>query len=323
MKIVFLDAATVKAELAKLSFAHEFVVYDSTRPEQVVERLAGANIVITNKVKLGEAEFACLPDLKYICVAATGYNIVDTQAARLHNIAVSNVPAYSNESLPEHILMLVLALKRNLLRYREDVERGKWQASSIFCLIDYEIADVRASNFGIIGYGALGKATARLAECFGARILIAERKGASAVRAGRVGFEEALRESDVLSLHCPLNDETRGLIGERELNQMKRSAILINCARGGIVDEAALVIALKTGVISGAGVDVLTKEPPIHNNILLSETLPNLIVTPHHAWASRLAQRKLAETIINNIEAFIKGEPQNVVNESINPNNMD
>lgn len=313
MKIVFLDRVTVQAHLPALSFAHEWIEFEETKASEVVARLQGASVAVTNKVVLGAGEFAALPDLKLVVVAATGYNNIDVPAARAAGVRVCNVPDYSNESLPEHVLMLTLALKRNLLAYRHEVEAGAWQKSSQFCLLNHRIADVRASVFGIIGYGALGQATARLAEALGARVIIADRKNAREVRNGRTEFEQVLRESDTLSLHCPLTNETRNLIGAEELKLMKRSAILINTARGGIVDEAALVAALETGEIAGAGFDVLTREPPREGNPLLSVRLPNLIITPHNAWASQSAARRLASGVVENIEAFARGEKKNVV----------
>jgi glycerate dehydrogenase len=254
-----------------------------------------------------------LQDLRLIVVAATGVNNIDLEAAQRRGIAVANAPGYAVESVPEHVLMMVLALRRNLLRYREAVKRGAWGESPHFCLSNYPILDVKGARFGIIGYGALGQATGRIAEAFSAQILIAEHKGETEVRLSRTPFEDVLRTADILSLHCPLNDETRGLIGREELAMMKRSAILINCARGGIVDEEALMEALRAERIAGAGVDVLTEEPPRGFNPLLAEDLPNLIVTPHNAWASRRAASALADQITDVIEAFMRGEELNRV----------
>ncbi|MCP9493978.1 MAG: D-2-hydroxyacid dehydrogenase [Pyrinomonadaceae bacterium MAG19_C2-C3] len=314
--IVFLDQATVQSELPAFSFPHNFHGYDETSAAEVVRRLKDATIAITNKVVLGAKEFAQLPALKFVALAATGYNNIDTRAAREHGVKVANVPDYASDSVPEQVMMMALALRRNLLSYRQSVRDGAWERSPHFCVLDYPILDVKGSTFGIIGFGALGQATARLAQGFGANVLVAERRGAKSVRAGRTSFERVLSESDTLSLHCPLTAETRGLIGAAELNTMKPTAVLINCARGGIVDEAALVEALQAKRIMGAGVDVLSREPPRRENRanpLLEVELPNLIVTPHNAWASESATQKLAQGIVANIEAFVAGKPQNLV----------
>jgi glycerate dehydrogenase len=215
--------------------------------------------------------------------------------------------------LSEHVLTLIFALRRNLIAYREAVRRGEWQQARQFCLLDHSINDIRGSTIGIIGYGALGKATADLARAVGMKVLIAEHKDATMVREGRTSFVDVLRLSDVLSLHCPLTDATRNLIGAAEFQIMKPQAILINTARGALVDEQALVAALKAGTIGAAGIDVLRTEPPVDSNVLLEEKLPNLIVTPHVAWASREAMQTLADQVIDNLEAFVRGEPRNLV----------
>ncbi len=312
-RIVFLDRATLQSALAPLSFPHELREHDATPAGETVARLHGATIAITNKVRITEAEMRELPDLRLIVVAATGVNNIDLEAARRRGIAVANAPSYAVESVPEHVFMLALALRRNLLRYREAVKRGAWAKSPHFCLLDYPLLDVKGARFGIIGYGALGQAVGRIAEAFGAQILIAEHKGATELRTSRTPFEDVLSTADIITLHCLLNDETRNLIGKEELALMKRSAILINCARGGIVDEMALMEALREERIAGAGVDVLTEEPPRDGNPLLAEELPNLIITPHHAWVNRRAASALADQITDNIEAFMRGEELNRV----------
>ena len=284
-----------------------------TAPEEVVGRLQTATIVITNKVPLRERELSELPRLKFVAVAATGVDIIDLNYCRRRALPVSNVRNYALKSVPEHVFTLILSLRRNLFSYREDIERGAWQQATGFCLLTHPIRELSGSTLGIIGYGALGRAVERLALCFGMRVLVSEHKGARAVREGRVGFEEVLRESDVVTLHCPLNEETRGLIGLAELRLMKRDALLINTARGGLVDEAALAEALPSGLIAGAGFDVLSAEPPRAGNPLLELSLPNFILTPHIAWASREAMQALADQLVDNIEAFVKGTPQNLV----------
>ncbi|MDT7605121.1 MAG: glycerate dehydrogenase [Acidobacteriota bacterium] len=312
-RIVFLERNSVDAEVRRPAFAHEWREYAESTQEQAVERLQSATIAIMNKIGLWEAQLAQLPDLKLIAIAATGTDRIDLESCVRRGISVTNVRGYAAISVSEHVLMLILALRRNLVAYREDVRRALWQQSKQFCLRTREIQDTRACVLGVLGYGALGRATAELARATGMRVMVGEHKGAKEVREGRTAFDEVLRESDVVTLHAPLTDETRHMIGAHELELMKPTAILINTARGLLVDEAALAEALRTGKIAGAGVDVLSNEPPREGNPLLDLDLPNLIVTPHVAWASRGAMQSLADQLIDNIEAFVRGEPQNIV----------
>jgi glycerate dehydrogenase len=305
-RIVFLDRNTLRAEIRPPAFAHEWREYGATRAEEVVERLEGASIAIVNKVEIRDAQLAQLPALRLIAVAATGTDNIDLKSCRERGIAVSNVRGYATETLPEHVLMLMLALRRNLLNYQRDVRAGSWQRAEGFCLLTHPIRDLHGSTLGIIGYGALGRAVEGLARAFQMHTLIAEHKNAPHTREGRTPFAEVLSASDIITLHTPLNDKTRHLIGAAELASMKPSALLINCARGGVVDEAALLEALQSGIIAGAGVDVLSREPPREGNALLELNLPNLIITPHVAWASLEAMQALADQLIDNIEAFIK-----------------
>jgi glycerate dehydrogenase len=312
-RIVFLDRSTLIADVRQPRFEHEWTDYQVSAPAEVVERLREATIAITNKVQLREGQLSQLPDLKFIAVAATGTDIIDLDYCYERNLPVSNIRNHTRHTLPEHVFMLILSLRRNLLQYRADIERGEWQRAKGFCLLTHEIRDLYASTLGIIGYGALGQSVERLAQAFGMRVLIAEHKNARVIRDGRTGFEEVLSESDIITLHCPLNDETRALIGKRELEMMRRNALLINTARGGLVDEAALALALRSKIIAGAGFDVLTKEPPCEGNPLLEVNLPNFILTPHIAWASREVMQALADQLIENIEAFQNGSPRNLV----------
>ena len=312
-RIVFLDRSTLRANLRQPDFAHEWRDYKESALEDVAGRLEGASIAITNKVPIREAALSRLPELRFIAVAATGVDIVDLDYCKERGITVSNVRNYARHSLPEHALMLMLALRRNLFSYIEDVRAGEWQKARQFCLRSHQIRELHASTLGIIGYGALGQAMERLARGVGMRVLISEHKGAAEIRAGRAGFDEVLRASDIVSLHCPLTEETRHLIGAGEFQLMKRDALLINTARGGLVDENALVQALQTGLIGGAGFDVLSREPPREGNPLLDLHLPNFILTPHNAWASNEAMQALADQLIDNIEAFVRGAPQNLV----------
>jgi glycerate dehydrogenase len=314
-RIVFLDRNTLEANIRRPSFEHEWIEYDETGAGEVVERLKDATIVITNKVRLREAELRQSPSLRFIAVAATGVDIIDLEYCKRAGLPVSNVRDYAGYAVPEHALMLMLALRRNLLSYRQDVQSGEWEWARphSFCLFNHPIHDLHGSRLGIIGYGTLGKAVERLALALGMRVAIAEHKGAGKVREGRTSFEEVLGTSDIVTLHSPLNDETRNMIGAAELRLMKRAAILINTARGGLVDETALAESLRSGQIGGAGFDVLTSEPPREGNVLLNLNLPNFILTPHNAWASRETMQRLADQLIENIEAFVKGEPKNLV----------
>lgn len=302
--IVFLERDTLRAEVRRPSFEHAWRDYGSTRPEEVLGRLEGATVAVVNKLPLRADVLARLPKLKLIAVAATGTDNIDLDFCRGRGVAVSNVRGYARQTVPEHVLMLALALRRNLLAYREEVRGGAWARAAQFCVHGSEIHDLHGSALGLVGYGTLGRGVERLARAFGMEVLISERKGADGLREGRTPFEEVLRRADVLSLHVPLNEETRDMIGRAELSLMKRSAVLINCARGGVVDEPALAAALRAGTIAGAGVDVLSGEPPAGGNPLLDPDIPNLVVTPHVAWASREAQQALADQLVDNIEAF-------------------
>lgn len=308
--IVFLERDTLKAELRRPSFEHAWRDYGSTRPEEILERLEGADVAVVNKLPMRADVLSRLPKLKLIAVAATGTDNIDSDYCREHGVEVSNVRGYARATLPEHVLMLALALRRNLFAYAEAVRAGEWQRAGQFCLHAREIRDLHDSTFGLVGHGTLGRGVERLARAFGMNVLIAERKGSADVREGRAPFAEVLARADVLSLHVPLNEETRGMLGREEFALMKRSAVLINCARGGVVDERALAEALREGEIAGAGVDVLSTEPPREGNPLLDADVPNLILTPHVAWASREAQQALADQLIDNIEAFVSRRKQ-------------
>lgn len=312
-RIVFLERNTIAADFRRPNFDHEWTEFGESVQNQVVERLRGATIAISNKLALREPELSQLPELKLIAIAATGSDNIDLDYCRRHDIAVSNTRGYAVNSVPEHVLMMVLALRRNLLAYREDVRQGLWQQSKQFCLLSHELHDINGSTLGIIGYGSIGKAMARLGESVGMRVLISEHKSAASIRDGRSPFAEVLRKSDVVSLHCPLTDETRGMLGRTEFEMMKRNGLLINTARGGLVDDAALIEALRNGLIAGAGFDALREEPPRQGSPLLDLNLPNFIVTPHVAWASNEAVQALADQVMENIEAFVAGQPRNLV----------
>ena len=312
-KIVFLDSDTVIADVRRPSFAHEWQAYPATTSEQVVSRLRDASIAITNKVLLRREALEQLPGLKMVAIAATGTDNVDIEYCRERGIVVSNIRNYSVHTVPEHVFMLMLALRRNLLAFHSDVRKGEWQKAAQFCLFTHPVRDLHATTLGIIGHGAIGKAVEQIALAFGMKVLFAEHKGAAAVRPGYTAFETVLRESDVITLHLPLKEQTRHLIGTAEFGLMQTHALLINTARGGLVDEAALLEALRTGRIAGAGFDVLAKEPPTAGHPLLDLDMPNFILTPHIAWSGRAAMQTLADQLIDNIEAFVAGTPNNRV----------
>lgn len=316
LRLVQLEGESLIADVRRPAFDHAWVEHARTAPSQVVERLAGATIAITNKVPIDAASIAALPELKMIAISATGTNNVDLDACRERGIVVSNIRGYAGHTVPEHVMALLLALSRNLVAWRESLQAGGWQRSEQFCLFDHPIRDLHGATLGLIGAGTLGNGVARLAEAFGMRVLRAERKGAVVIRPGYTAFGEVLAEADAISLHCPLTADTQNLIGESELQMMKPSALLINTARGGIVDEAALIRALKAGWIGGAGFDVITAEPPPAGHPMLDPALlalPNFLLTPHVAWSSRPAMQTLADQLIDNIEAFVAGAPKNRV----------
>jgi glycerate dehydrogenase len=307
--IVFLDRETLHATLRPPGFPHRYVEHEVTDTAQVAERLKGAAICITNKVRITGEALAQLPDLKLIAVAATGTDVIDKPAAKAAGVTVVNIRNYAFNTVPEHVVGLMFALRRNLLAYANDVRRGVWGESRQFCFLTHPIKDIAGSTMGIVGYGAIGRAIATRAEALGMRVIAHD----AVPQEGLVDFDTILRESDVITLHAPLTEETRNMIGAAELARMKPGAILINTARGGLVDEQALADALRAGTIGGAGFDVLTEEPPIHGNVLLEADIPNLIVTPHVAWASQEAMQILADQLTDNIEAFMAGAPRNVV----------
>ncbi|GJD53279.1 Glycerate dehydrogenase [Methylobacterium crusticola] len=308
-RIVFLDRETLDAALRAPSFPHAYAEYPVTAPDEIVERLRDAQIAIINKVPMRAETLQQLPALKLIAVAATGTDVVDKAAAKAQGITVVNVRNYAFNTVPEHVIGLIFALRRAIVPYANSVRRGAWGEARHFCYFDYPIRDVAGSTLGIVGYGALGKSIGRRAEALGMTVLAYD----VIPQDGLVDLATILRESDVITLHAPLTPETRNMIGAPELAAMKRDAILINTARGGLVDEEALAEALKAGRIGGAGFDVLTTEPPRQGNPLLALDLPNLIVTPHVAWASKQAMQLLADQLVDTIEAFVAGRPQNVV----------
>ena len=306
---VFLDRASLgdDIELNPLTdLAINWTFYSHTCPEETLERCLDMDVVISNKVILDQTILEQLPRLKHIAVAATGTNNVDKECAKKLDIQVSNVVNYASSSVAQLVFSLILELVNHTTKYAQLVQQGKWSESRTFCLLDFPIMELAGKTMGLIGYGSLAKSVEHLAKAFGMRVLIAEHKGAAEIREGRTAFDRVLKESDIVSLHCPLNQETENLIGAAEFALMKPSAILINTARGGIISEQDLVNALATNTIAGAAIDVLTQEPPSQEQILLNTQLDNLIVTPHIAWASQEARLRLITQLAQNIKNSLK-----------------
>ena len=313
LHIVVLDRDTLVNRPFDFDFPHTLSSYGTTEAHETLERIRGADIVITNKVVISAQAFAENPQLKLVAVTATGVNNVDVEAAKQNGTAVCNIRAYGNESVAEHAFMMMITLMRNLPAYQRDVAAGLWENSPFFCHLGAPMRDLNGKTLAIFGRGNIGKTLATYAQAFKMNVVFAEHKNAQSVRDGYVSFDKAIRSADVVSLNCPLTPQTANMISEAELQQMKPGAILINCGRGGLVDEAALVAALKYGQIGGAGFDVLTQEPPRDGNPLLKARLPNLIVTPHIAWASQEAANRLFDILLDNINRFVAGNPQNLV----------
>ena len=310
MRAVFLDFDTVSAGDLDLgpfeSLGLELALHGVTPPGEVAARIAGADIVITNKIRLGAAELAAAPRLKLVCLAATGVNNVDLEAASRQGVGVANITAYCTASVVQHVFAMILALTHHLSGYQRLLQEGAWRNSPQFCLLDYPIRELAGRSIGIVGLGELGGGVARAAPAFGLQVLASERPG-EPPRPGRLPFDQVLGEADILSLHCPLTPATRGMIDAKALARMKRDAILINTARGALVDSAALAQALKAGRLGGAGIDVLPQEPPAGGDPLLDASVPNLIVTPHVAWAARESRQRAIDEITANIRSFLEG----------------
>jgi glycerate dehydrogenase len=277
-------------------------------------RLEGATIAIDNKVPLRRQTLEALPRLRLIAMAATGTDCIDKECCRERGIVIANIRGYATHTVPEHVFALMLALRRGIVGYRADVLAGAWQRAQQFCFFSHPINDLHGSRIGIIGEGALGQGVADLARAFGMKVMFAAHKGKTGLGPLYTPFDEVLATADVISLHCPLLPETRNLIGGEEFRQMRRRPLLINAARGGLIDEGALLQALDAGWVAGAALDVALQEPPPADGVLMRlAARPNVIVTPHIAWASAEAQQTLADQLIDNIERFAAGQPTNVV----------
>ena len=317
MKAVYLDYASLDQQDLDFQALHavfdSLVLYPATSAAEIASRVAGFDVIITNKVMIDAATIQQCPQLKLILISATGTNNVDLEAAKAQGIVVCSCQAYGTSAVAQHTIMLMLNLATSFLSYQRALEQGEWQKGSRFCLLGAPIVELAGKTLGIVGYGELGHAVAKLAEAFGMKVLIAALPNRPA-DASRAPFAELLPQVDFLTLHCPLTEDTHHLISHTELDAMKSSAFLINCARGGIVDEAALAEALRAGKIAGAATDVLTVEPPKQGNVLLDSTIPNLIVTPHNAWGSVDARQRIVDQMVENVAAFKQGQPIRQVN---------
>jgi glycerate dehydrogenase len=312
MKIVVLDGHTLNPgdlDWATLQALADCTIYPRTRLEEVTARLQGAGLALTNKCLLGAAQLACLPELRYIGVLATGYNVVDVVAAAAHGIVVTNVPAYGTRSVAQHVFALILEMSNRVGTHAVSVAQGRWARSPDWCYWDHTMFELQGRVLGIIGYGRIGQTVADLGRAFGMRVLIYTRRPVTGVEC--VPLEHLLESSDVVSLHCPLTNETQGLINAATLAHMKPTAFLINTSRGPLLNESDLAVALNAGWIAGAGLDVLAKEPPSANHPLV--TARNCIITPHVAWATTAARSRLLAAAVGNVQAFLAGRPQNVV----------
>ena len=318
MKAVFLDYASLDKNDLDFHALHavfdELILYPSTDAETLVARVQDADVIISNKVMVDADTLKQCSQLKLILISATGTNNIDLQQAKAQGVVVCNCQGYGTAAVAQHTLMLMLNLATSCLQYERAVQRGEWNKASQFCLLDYPIIELSGKTLGMLGYGELGQAVAKLAEAFGMRVLVGNLPNRPHADSTRVGFDDLLAQSDFVSLHCPLTDDTRDLIDAQAFAKMKKSAFLINCARGGIVNEAALADALKQGEIAGAATDVLTVEPPKEGNVLLEARLPNLIITPHSAWGSVDARQRMVQQLVENAQAFQAGQPIRRVN---------
>lgn len=315
MNIVLLDGYTLNPgdlDWAELLSLGTCTIYERTAESDILKRAAEADILLTNKTPLREEIILGLPRLRYIGVLATGFNIVNTTAAARRGIPVTNVPTYGTASVAQLTFAHLLHLVQNVGGHASGVRRGRWAASSDFCYWETPLTELAGKTMGILGYGRIGQATGRLAVAFGMNVIAHDPGTPPGGEIRFVGLEELFRDSDVLSLHCPLTDATRGIVNRERLRLMKPGAMLINTSRGPLIDEQALADALQSGALRGAGLDVLSEEPPPPTHPLLKE--PRCFLTPHIAWASREARERLLRGVLENIRAFLDGHPQNVVN---------
>ena len=315
MKIVATDAYTLNpGDLSwdPIRAMGELTLYERTPAELIVERCHDAAIVLTNKTPFNRQTLAALPALRFIAVTATGHNVIDSAAAKEQKIAVSNVPAYGTDSVAQHVFSLLLELTNHVGRNAREVANGKWQSSADWCFTEAPVMELAGKTFGVVGFGHIGAQAARIANAFGMKVLYHSPSKKETALATAVGLDELFATSDVVTLHCPLTSTNQEFVNAALLARMKPSALLINTARGQLINEQELADALNNGVIAGAGLDVLSKEPPTNGNPLLNAK--NCIVTPHNAWISKEARTRIMQVTTANVEAFLKGAPQNVVN---------
>ncbi len=310
LNCVFLDRTSIDCDdldWSGIASQTEFKHYDTTTDDEVVGRSVNADIVIVNKVKLGDKHFSRLPKLKLVCVIATGTNNIDFDAAAKHDVKICNVTDYGAAAVSQHVFMLILALSTRFMDYQKDIAEGQWQAQDQFCLLSHPMQELKGKTLGLIGYGHIAQAVEKIALSFAMKVVIADSIVADAEKKpGRLSLESILSEADIISLHCPLSEHSLNLIAKQELQLMKPSSILINTARGGVVNEADLLEALKAGEIAGAGVDCLAEEPPATDNPMITANLPQLIITPHNAWGALQARQRLVDGTSENIRQFIE-----------------
>ena len=316
MKAVFLDYATMGPGLdlePMRRFLPNLEIFEATDDSQIGERIRDAEFVFANKFRLTPQLLEYATKLRFIGLTATGTDNVDLESAKQHGIAVCNIRAYCTQSVVEHVFGVMLMLTHSLGRYDKSVRAGEWQKADDFCMLAHPVRELSAMTLGIVGYGELGQGVARIAKAFGMQVLVSMRPGSSEQGDDRVPFKRVLEQADVISLHCPLNEDTHHLFGADEFRQMKKGAFLINTARGALINSAALVDALQSGQLAGAGIDVLAKEPPVHGDPVLDYAGDNLIVTPHIAWATDEARQNAIDELVANVEAFLGGKERNRV----------
>lgn len=316
MKAAFLDYATMgpgldTSPLSKL--LPELEIFAASTDAQVSKRIRDAEFVFANKIRLNDELFEIANKLRFIGLTATGTDNIDLDSAQRHGVAVCNIRGYCTRSVTEHVFALLLTLTHNLHRYAAAVRNGAWQQAPDFCMLSYPMRELSSMTMGVVGFGELGSSVARQARNFDMDVIVSSRPGTDTVPDGRVSFDELLQRADVISLHCPLDDQTSNLFGAREFRKMKSSAILINTARGGLVDSAALAEALQAGEILAAGIDVLPEEPPVHGNPLLDYNGDNLLITPHVAWGTNVSRQDSIHELAANVAAFLQGEKRNRV----------
>jgi glycerate dehydrogenase len=314
VELAFLDSDTIPFPIPAPAWVSQWHNHPATPQETdaVIQALGNSAICITNKIRITPAILARCPKLRYVCVAATGYDCIDLQACRERGVIVSNVPGYSRQSVAESVIGSIFALRRNLMLY-QNLGRHAWQKSSHFCVHDRPIRDIRGAVLGIFGHGAIGAEVAQMARALGMQVLLAEHRGRNEVRSGYTRFESVIEQADILTLHCPLTPATQGMIGQAEIAHMKPGALLINTARGPLINEQAVIDGLNTGHLAGAALDVILTEPPSGKEPILKLDHPNLMITPHVAWAAEDGLSRLVSGILSNLEAFHQGHPINVV----------